>query len=110
LKLAAKAIREKVREIDLVGRIGGEEFVIVLAGATEEEAYRKAEEIRKCVKRKRFIPKRKDLKITLSVGVASLKKSSAADIMGLISRADKAMYEAKTNRGKDNTVKYSEIA
>ncbi len=109
LKVAVEVFKKKIRGIDLLGRIGGEEFVVVLAGATENEAYEKAEEIRKHIQKRCLIPKNKNLKITLSIGVASLKKSKAKDVMGLISMADKAMYEAKTNRGKNNTVKHSEI-
>ena len=109
LKVAVAVFKKKIRGIDLLGRIGGEEFVVVLAGATENEAYEKAEEIRKHIQKRCLIPKNKNLKITLSIGVASLKKSKAKDVMGLISMADKAMYEAKTNRGKNNTVKHSEI-
>ncbi len=111
LKLTAGKFKENIRGLDLLGRIGGEEFVIVFVGASEGDAYKKAEEIRKSIKRICFLPENcEDLKITLSIGVASLKKSAANDAKDLIFMADKAMYEAKTNRGKDNTVKYSEIA
>lgn len=111
LKLTAKKLRDSIRGLDLIGRIGGEEFVIVFVGASEDDAFNKAEDIRKVIKKMCFMPDNcEDLKITFSIGVSSLKKSTAADIMDLIFMADKAMYEAKTNRGKDNTVKYSEIA
>ncbi|HDH03998.1 MAG TPA: GGDEF domain-containing protein, partial [Candidatus Campbellbacteria bacterium] len=39
LKVAVAVFKKKIRGIDLLGRIGGEEFVVVLAGATENEAY-----------------------------------------------------------------------
>ncbi len=111
LKLTAKKLQESIRGLDLLGRIGGEEFVIVFVGASEEDAFKKAEDIRNSIKKICFMPDNcEDLKITFSIGVSSLKKSTAADIMDLIFMADKAMYEAKTNRGKDNTVKYSDIA
>ncbi len=108
LKLTAKKLRDSIRGLDLISRIGGEEFVIVFVGASEDDAFKKAEEIRKSIKGICFMPDNcEDL---ISIGVSSLKKSTAFDIMDLIFMADKAMYEAKTNRGKNNTVKYSEIA
>lgn len=109
LKKIAEIFRKKARKIDLVGRLGGEEFIIGLMGASEDEAYKKSEEIRKYVNSYVRLPKYKDLRITLSLGVASIKKSKSKTVEQLISAADKAMYEAKYKKGKNNTVKFSEI-
>lgn len=110
LKSVAKILKESVRDIDLVGRFGGEELVIALLGATESDAYRKAEEVRKKIENYKPIFDEDGLGVTVSVGVASVDNSNADTFEDLISFADKAMYEAKTNRGKNNTVKYSEIS
>ena len=105
LQQVSQIIRQKVRSIDIIGRWGGEELVLVLVGSREEDAYRKAEEIRKAVKSRVKISGRA---VTVSVGVAELSRDIGLE--ELIKRADKAMYEAKNNRGKDNVVKYSEIS
>ena len=105
LRHVAGLISQKVRGIDFVCRWGGEEIVVALVGAGESDAYQKAEEIRKAVKSR--VKAGDDKFVTVSGGVASLNGSK--DLEELIRRADKAMYEAKHNRGKDNTVRYSEL-
>ena len=110
LKKIAAFLRKKMRSIDIVGRFGGEEFAIAMLGASEDDAYKKAKDIKEDIKRDIKFAKYKNLKVTLSVGVASLKESVAKSVLELIVCADKAMYEAKHNRGKDNVVRYSEIS
>ena len=110
LKKIAAFLRKKMRSIDIVGRFGGEEFAIAMLGASEDDAYKKAKDIKEDIKRDIKFAKYKNLKVTLSVGVASVKESVAKSVLELIVCADKAMYEAKHNRGKDNVVRYSEIS
>jgi diguanylate cyclase (GGDEF)-like protein len=100
----SQIIRQKVRNIDVICRWGGEELVVALVGSHEEDAYRKAEEIRKAVKSRVKIGERE---VTVSVGVSSLDDSET--FYELVKNADKAMYSAKKERGKNNTVKYSEL-
>lgn len=109
LRLLAQALRSHVRSIDVVGRYGGEEFVVALLDANEKEGYKKAEIIRKYFEKKVKIHGHSDFKLTVSIGVSSYKKSNAKTAKELIDEADKAMYEAKTNRGKNNTVCFSEL-
>lgn len=110
LKKIAQFLKKSMRSIDVVGRLGGEEFVIAMLGATENEAYEKAEDIRKGIKSDVKIKRYNELKVTLSIGVASVDNAKPKSVEELIAYADKAMYEAKHNRGKDNVVKYSEIS
>ena len=105
LQQVSQIIRQKVRNIDVIGRWGGEELVAALVGSHEEDAYRKAEEIRKAIKSR---VKAGDREITVSVGVSSLDESETFD--ELVKNADKAMYVAKRERDKNNTVRYSEIS
>jgi len=105
LQQVSAIISQKVRGIDFVGRWGGEEIVVALIGSHEEDAFRKAEEIRKALKSR---VKAGTGPVTVSAGVASLDEKTTLE--ELVKRADKAMYEAKHNRGKDNTVKYTEIS
>jgi len=109
LKRVSSLLSKNLRCMDMVGRLGGEEFAIVLIGASEEESYRKAEEIRKRIQEENFEINSFKIKVTASLGVASLKNTNSHDFRDLIDLADKAMYEAKTKRGKNNTVKYSEL-
>lgn len=104
LKYVSSVISEKLRTSDFVGRWGGEEIVVALVGAQEENAYRKGEEIRKTIKSRVKIPTLKDLKVTVSVGVAELQ--SGESLEDVVKRADQAMYKAKTE-GKDKVVKSS---
>lgn len=108
LKAMAQVLQDHARGIDAVGRLGGEEFIIGLLGATEDDAYAKAEALRKLITKEVHVAKER--KMTVSVGVASLHHSKVQTLNELIECADKAMYEAKTKRGKDTVVKYSEIA
>lgn len=110
LKSFANVAKDVARETDIVARFGGEEFVIALLGADENIAYKKAEELRSEVLNKIRISSDSNRKITGSIGVASLKEASADTLDELVGYADKAMYEAKQNRGKNNTVRWSEIS
>ncbi|OHB17636.1 MAG: hypothetical protein A2734_00220 [Parcubacteria group bacterium RIFCSPHIGHO2_01_FULL_40_30] len=105
LQQISQIIIQKVRNIDFVGRWGGEEIIVTLVGSHENDAFRKAEEIRKAIKSRAKI---KDETITVSIGVAELGERITFE--DLVKRADRAMYVAKHERGKDNIVKYSEIS
>jgi diguanylate cyclase (GGDEF)-like protein len=107
LKNVVQALRTHVRDIDAVGRLGGEEFIVALLGASEDMAYKKAEEIRTHVES--VLCGDDHTCTTVSIGVASLHASNAQTLDELITYADKAMYEAKTQRGKNATVRYSEV-
>lgn len=107
LKAVAHTLSHHVRDIDAVGRFGGEEFVVALLGADESQAYAKGEEIRTTISE--HVGIQENEQVTVSVGVASLKASNAETLEQLIGYADKAMYEAKRNRGKNNTVRHSEL-
>ena len=86
----AKCISSNIRSIDIVGRYGGEEFVVVLPETPEEAATELAERIRLAVENL-LLPF--DITITCSVGVSGIEKGISGD--GLISRADHALYSAK---------------
>lgn len=104
LQRVAQIVSSKVRNVDFVARWGGEEIVAALVGTNEDDAYKKAEEIRTATKSR---VKAKNDPVTVSVGVASSNKKIS--LKELIEQADKAMYEAKHNRGKNNTVRFSEL-
>lgn len=91
----AEVCRETLREIDVIGRVGGEEFAIILPETDINAAMEVAERLRAALAAAK-VPLQNGLPITftVSIGVASL--ASAEDNMDvLLSQADKALYEAK---------------
>ncbi|MEK7135322.1 MAG: GGDEF domain-containing protein [Patescibacteria group bacterium] len=101
----ARTIAENFRDEDTVARWGGEEFVVLLLGAGEEDAKRKANEVRERIGEMSFDFDRK-LKLTTSAGVASASGGMGYD--ELLKRADEALYKAKST-GRDRVVAYSEM-
>ena len=90
LRDMAYEVRKSLRTFELLYRIGGEEFLIVLPGAQLAQATGIAERIRRLVLESRPA----GVEITVSVGV-SQASGSAVDFTRLYSQADKALYEAK---------------
>lgn len=94
LQETSRRLRKALRTYDSVGRYGGEEFLIVVPGATESEACELAERLRSAVERKPVRVGENQIRITLSIGVAiaSPREQSPA---GVLERADAALYDAK---------------
>ncbi|WP_169357064.1 GGDEF domain-containing protein [Thermodesulfobacterium hveragerdense] len=100
LKVLAETLRGQLREQDLVGRWGGEEFIVVLPETDLKNAVWVAEKLRKAVEDLEIGIHR--LKITISLGVSEYKLEE--EISNLIKRADSALYLAK--RSGKNCVKF----
>lgn len=98
---AAKHCQSSLRQTDLIGRLGGEEFAILLPHTGKEAALEVAEKIRTAIGQLRFGGLPID-KVTASFGIAALDKS-INDLDSLIKEADGAMYEAKKG-GRDKSV------
>ncbi len=105
LKEVAQVIEQSLRAGDTVARWGGEEIVVSLLGADEQDASAKAEEIRALVAKHQFaeVPK---LNVTVSAGVSAAERGLG--VHKLVKRADLALYEAKEG-GRDRVVAYSEM-
>lgn len=98
LRLIADAIRRSVRATDLVGRLGGEEFGIFIAGADLVAADHVAERIRRAVSAIPFMPNGQNHTLSVSVGGAAFTTLTAfGDLYRL---ADQRLYEAK-QQGRD---------
>lgn len=103
LKELSDLLRENVRTVDVVGRYGGEEFIVVMPETSKQEAYRTAERLRTAVAATVFAAgSSAAARKTISLGVATFP-DDAYDAQLLVSKADQALYDAK-NRGRNRTV------
>ncbi len=93
LRTMAKLLHRKMREMDLVGRYGGEEYAVILPGANLDDACKAALRACEAVEKARFHYNGKELRVTASFGVAEM--SGCRDGAALVGRADKALYAAK---------------
>jgi two-component system, cell cycle response regulator len=103
----ATILRETAREIDMIGRYGGEEFIAILPDATEEAAARFAERVREAVVSHVYRDESTEVRMTLSAGVASHPEYPVDNPDLLIKRADEALYSAKSG-GRNRVVRASE--
>ena len=87
-------IASHTRSSDIACRYGGEEFLLVIPSATLKTALRRAEQIRKQAEDIRISIGKKQLKVTLSLGVATYPKHGKG-AEEIVVKADKAMYKAK---------------
>jgi len=94
LREVAGVLRSALRRSDLVGRLGGEEFVIVCPDSDRESAWRCAERLRRSVENKVMHTQGCVCRVTVSVGV-SIREEWTRDIEDLLSVADRAVYAAK---------------
>jgi diguanylate cyclase (GGDEF)-like protein len=99
LRRSAQIVTEAIRKDDLAIRYGGEEFLLVLAGARRLHARLLAERIREAVAAARY-PQMPEVLSTVSLGVAERGEDEPVD--SWIERADKALYRAKS-RGRNRS-------
>ncbi|MCG8012235.1 MAG: GGDEF domain-containing protein, partial [Candidatus Thiodiazotropha weberae] len=98
LKRVANTIKGRLRQEDIVGRIGGEEFLAVLPDTPPEGAIRLAEELRQTLAAESVVFKEQTIQVTISVGLySSVSLASSQTPDSVIASADKALYRAKTN-------------
>ena len=94
LKHLADILRGTLRESDLLGRLGGEEFAAILPETQLDEAETAAQRIRREVMKSRLPYGDRDIRLTVSIGVACAR-DGVPDAKELLRRADMAMYRAK---------------
>ena len=94
LREVSKTIKEIIRQIDFVGRYGGEELSVILAETGREQARLAAERLRQAVESRNIKVYDEELKITVSIGIATFPDNGDG-IEPLIEAADKALYLAK---------------
>ena len=99
----ANILKEKRRTNDIVARVGGEEFVLLLPDINEENAYKLAESLRKKVKQESV----NDIYITISIGVVVSNEDEKRSADELLKLSDDALYSSKnTGRNKTTVAQY----
>lgn len=109
LTMVADRIRAAVRPDDLVGRVGGEEFMVLLAPTSPVSTIEIAERIRSAVERTPFaLPDGREIRCTISVGCSGAG-TSCPSWEKLIAQADVALYAAKDG-GRNRVVDHATLA
>ena len=93
LRALARLLQQWMRRSDIVGRYGGEEFVVLLPGTSAEDSISVLDNVREAFAKVRYSAGEKDFNVTFSVGVADLAGGGDADT--LFKAADDALYRAK---------------
>ncbi len=107
LRQVARAMSDVTRRYDSIGRIGGEEFLVVLPGCDESNAISHAERMRAAVARVEITGQSEVIQPKISVGVAVYHGQPLIDVFDLIQAADSALYQAK--RGGRNRVELGDL-
>ncbi len=102
LRYLATTARKKLRDTDIAGRYGGEEFIVVLPNTPASGAFDVAQRLRRSVEAHPVPTAAGELRVTASFGVAALPASEIATPEALVEAADKALYASK--RGGRNRV------
>jgi len=103
LKNVGAVVTQSVRSTDLVGRLGGEEFIILLPGTTVIAARKLAEKVRARLEASPTLFEQTTIRTTASIGLAGTTAAEKRDFDSLYNDADKALYMAK-QRGRNQVV------
>jgi diguanylate cyclase (GGDEF)-like protein len=99
LQVLVQRCRHSLRDVDILGRLGGEEFCILMPETESKQAFQAAERLRHVISELE-VPLEPPFQLTVSIGVAILGDADTCINM-LLSRADQALYKAKqTGRNK----------
>ncbi len=104
----SKLLRECVREIDTVGRFGGEEFLVVLPQASSRDAAGVAERMRSAMETSLVVPSLRGHAVTASFGVVDSDDSRVNSSSQLMDLTDRALYQAK-RRGRNRVILATEV-
>jgi diguanylate cyclase (GGDEF)-like protein len=104
IEQVARLVREHVRDSDVAGRYGGEEFAVVLSDTDKVGARVFAERLRKSVEALEVLHDGHSIRFTISLGIADLSKPSV-NHADLIAWADQALYASK-NAGRNRVTVY----
>jgi diguanylate cyclase (GGDEF)-like protein len=100
LKAFSEILKSSSRQSDICARIGGEEFLLILTHATEENAKRVVDRVRAQLEATKFNFDGSSITVTASFGLVGFAGTTAPDFNRLVSQADTALYSAK-RRGRN---------
>lgn len=100
LRSVAQVLSNTLRDMDIVCRYGGEEFVVICPGSTLAQAAAGAGRVRAAIEAELITFKEEQLRVTISIGVTEVGEAEIAE--GLIQRADDALFAAK-HAGRNQT-------
>jgi two-component system cell cycle response regulator len=109
LKQFAGILKREAREIDIVGRYGGEEFICILPGTVLDAAVTFAERVRKQVENHTFVFDGGSVRRTVSFGVAGWPHPRVSNCDQLVRAADDALYVAKET-GRNRVIRFDSDA
>ena len=109
LRLFADVVNSVARRSDIVGRLGGEEFAIILPTTSTEEALEFSNRLHKAVNQAVLKYGDAIIRYTVSIGLAASSTARVNSLDNLLTRADLALYQAKRN-GRNQTLVFSENA
>jgi diguanylate cyclase (GGDEF)-like protein len=108
LQEIARIIMDTARTVDVCGRFGGEEFILILPDTEMDRAAVVGDRIRKSVETHEFRNDQHSIRRTISVGVSALPDPIIKDEFQLVEWADKALYEAKQT-GRNKMIIYTDL-
>ena len=91
----AARIKKSLRQGDVAGRYGGDEFIILVSGVTPDICLKIAERIRQAISQEPVLSEKGGVSVTASLGLACLDLAHPVALAALIGHADQAMYQAK---------------
>jgi len=107
LKTVSRLLQSEARKTDAVGRLGGEEFAIMMEETDTRGARQTAERMRERVEKEIIHSEMGKLSVTMSLGIATFPDDGNS-LELLISRADEALYRAK-HGGRNRTVAFHQV-
>jgi diguanylate cyclase (GGDEF)-like protein/PAS domain S-box-containing protein len=111
IQLLAAVCKEQLRDLDVIGRLGGEEFAVTMPNANDAQAMVVAERLRVAIEAASVpILRGEPLHFTVSIGVTTLKNdlhNGAINLGTLLDQADKALYDAK-HGGRNQVCRFRE--
>ncbi len=107
IKSLSRLLRQRLRETDIVGRYGGEEFAVILSNTDGEAAAEVLDAIREDFSRLRHLAEREEFSVSFSCGIAEV--ADFGNAITLCDAADKALYKAKL-AGRNRVVPASDLS
>jgi diguanylate cyclase (GGDEF)-like protein len=108
LKELAALMTDTVRDVDMVGRYGGEEFAIILPHTSIQQAHTLAERLRALIESHAFDVEDGTVRLTASIGIADVCNAEIASVEHWVNAADTALYEAKS-QGRNRVVVHTPL-